>query len=79
MVKPFLACASRSAKLRVTQKTAMSVEVPEVIVSFWENAKGARLGFATNWRHEPSELKISSTDGQTEIRRLAPLETIELR
>jgi len=79
MVKPFLACTSRSTKLRVTRQTAVSVEVPEVIVSFWENAKGERLGFATNWRHESSELKISGADGQAEIRRLAPLETIELR
>ena len=66
-------------KSRVTRQPAESVEVPEVIVSFWENAKGARIGFATNWRHEPSELKISGADGQAEIRRLAPLETIELR
>ena len=54
------------------------VEVESVVVSFWENSKGERIGFATNWRREPTDLKIAHADGQTETRRLAPLETIEL-
>ena len=77
MVKPFLKCESRQVKLRVTKEA--DVDVPEVTVSFWENSKGERIGFATNWRHEPAELKITRPEGQTETRRLAPLETVELR
>ena len=38
-----------------------------------------RIGFATNWRREPSDLKITHADNQTETRHLAPLETIELQ
>jgi hypothetical protein len=53
--------------------------VSEVFVSFWENAKGERIGFATNWRREPSNLKIIRDGGQTEVRRLSPLETVELQ
>ena len=79
MVKPFAKCESRSAKLLVYKNTCKySPDVPEVFVSFWENAKGERIGFASNWRREPSDLKIICDDGRTEIRRLAPLETIEL-
>ena len=79
MVKPFLKCESRSVKMVYTcwDETG-EAEVPVVITSFWENAKGERIGFATNWRREPSDFKIIREDGQTEIRRLAPLETIEL-
>ena len=54
------------------------MEVEEVLTSFWENAKGERIGFASNWRREPSELKIVYADGRVETRVLAPLETIEL-
>ena len=80
MVKPFVKCESRSTKLLVRENTQdYSPDVPEVFVSFWENAKGERVGFATNWRREPSDLKITRADGRTETRRFAPLETIELR
>ena len=79
MIKPFIKCESRPTKLLVCKETYdYSPDVPEVFVSFWENAKGERIGFATNWRHEPSELKITHDDGRTETRRLAPLETMEL-
>ena len=80
MIKPFVKCESRPTKLLVSEETyEYSPDVPEVFVSFWENAKGERIGFANNWRREPSDLKITSADGQTETRRLAPLETIELQ
>jgi hypothetical protein len=50
-----------------------------VLTSFWENAKGERIGFASNWRQEPSALKITHRDGRVEIRQLGPLEVIELK
>ena len=40
--------------------------------------KGERIGFASNWRREPSELRITYADGRAETRRLAPLEVIEI-
>ena len=55
-----------------------TVETAEVLTSFWENAKGERIGFVSNWRREPSELTITHADGRVEKRTLAPLETIEL-
>ena len=80
MVKPFIKCESRPTTLLVCKETyEYSPEVPEVFVSFWENAKGDHVGFASNWRREPSDLKIVRADGQVETRRLAPLETIELQ
>ena len=54
------------------------VKTHEVLTSFWENAKGERIGFASNWRREPSKLKITHADGRVETRVLAPLETITL-
>ena len=79
MIKPFIRCESRQTRLLVSKERCQySPEVSEVLVSFWENAKGERIGFATNWRSEPSDLKITRSYGQTETRRLAPLETIEL-
>ena len=78
MVKPFLKCESRPAKIGYTGWRSGDVEVEEVLTSFWENAKGERIGFASNWRREPSELKITRADGRVETRTLAPLETIEL-
>ena len=56
-----------------------TAELESIITSFWENAKGERIGFATNWRREPAEFNITQDDGRMETRRLAPLETIELR
>ena len=79
MVKPPSKCESHRMKLCVRVETyEYSPDVQEVFVSFWENADGKRIGFATNWRREPSDLKITHADGQTETRRLAPLETIEI-
>ena len=79
MIKPFIRCESRPTKLLVSkERFKYSPEVSEVLVSFWENAKGERIGFATNWRRESSDLKITRSNGQTENRHLAPLETIEL-
>ena len=80
MVKPPFKYASRQTKLCVRAKThGYSPEVPEVFISFWENAEGKRIGFATNWRREPSDFRITRDDGHPETRRLAPLETIELQ
>ena len=39
---------------------------------------GERIGFASNWRQEPSDLKITYADGRVDTRRLAPLETITI-
>lgn len=80
MVKPFLKCESRPVKMIYNcWDEKGEAEVPSVVTSFWENAKGERIGFATNWKREPSEFKVTHADGRAEIRRLAPLETIELR
>ena len=79
MVKPPFKCEPPPVKMIYTcWGETGNVEVPSVLVSFWENAKGVRVGFATNWRREPSDLKITHADGHEEKRRLAPLETIEL-
>ena len=80
MVKPPFKCESRRTKLSVrADNHEFSPEVPEVLVSFWENAEGKRIGFATNWRREPSDLRITRDDGHAATRRLAQLETIELQ
>ena len=79
MVKPFLKCGSRPVKMTYNCWDEIGeAEVPSVFTSFWEDAKGERIGFATNWRREPSDLKITHSDGRTETRTLAPLEVIEL-
>ena len=54
------------------------IETSEVIVSFWENDAGKRLGFATNWKTEPSEITIVRGDGSRETRTVPPCGTIEL-
>jgi hypothetical protein len=77
MIRPFLKCESHSA--RITHKDAwydLSIDTHEILVSFWENAKGERIGFASNWRREPSDLVITHLDSRVETRTLAPLETI---
>ena len=80
MIKPFFRCESRPTRLLVSkERRQYSPEVSEVLVSFWENAKGERIGFASNWRQEPSNLRITHADGRVETRTLAPLEVIELR
>ena len=55
------------------------IETSEVIVSFWENDAGKRLGFATNWKTEPSELTIIRKNGTRETVTVGPCETIELQ
>ena len=54
------------------------IETSEVIVSFWENDADKRLGFATNWKTEPSEITIVHGDGSRETRTVPPCGTIEL-
>ena len=78
MIRPFVRCESRPAKVDYEGWESGSVETTEVLTSFWENAKGERIGFASNWRREPSELKITYADGRVETRTLASLETIEI-
>ena len=79
MIKPFIKCASQPIKMVYHCWGQEGVaELESVVVSFWENAKGERIGFATNWRRVPSDLKITRSNGRTETRRLAPLETIEI-
>ena len=78
MIRPFVKCESQSAVVDYEGWQSGSVETTEVLTSFWENEKGERIGFASNWRREPSELKITHADGRVETRTLAPLATIEL-
>ena len=78
MVRPFLKCESCTATICYTGWESGNVEVDEVLTSFWENAMGERIGFASNWRQEPSDLKITYADGRVDTRRLAPLETITI-
>ena len=79
MIRPFVACESRPAEVEYEGWGKGKVKTHEVLTSFWENAKGERIGFASNWRREPSELKIVHADGRTETRLLAPLETVVLK
>ena len=78
MIRPFVKCESRPAVIDYEGWKSGRVETTEVLTSFWENMEGKRIGFASNWRREPSELKITRPDGRVETRTLAPLETIEL-
>ena len=79
MVKPFLKCESNSVKMAYNCWGEVGeAEVPGVITSFWENEKGERIGFATNWRREPSGLKVTRSGRCVETRTLAPFDTIEL-
>ena len=79
MIRPFAKCESRPARVGYRLwRGEGSVETREVFVSFWENAKGERIGFASNWRQAPAELKVTYPDGRMETRRLGPLETVEL-
>ena len=79
MIRPFFKCESCPAKVDFRGRQHGTLETTEVLTSFWENAKGERIGFASNWRQEPSDLKITHADGRVEVRRLAPHETIELK
>ena len=79
MIRPVLKCESRFVTLPFTLwGVKSSIEVQEVLTSFWENAKGEQIGFASNWRTQPSNITITHLDGRVETRTLAPLETIEL-
>ncbi len=79
MIRPFADVGSRSVKLEsLVWGGKGSIEVPEILVSFWEDARGRRIAFATNWRQEPSDLKITYADGSAETRTIAPLETVEI-
>jgi hypothetical protein len=79
MIRPFITCKSCPTTVEYEGWGRGAVETPEVLTSFWENANGERIGFASNWRQKPSELKITRTDGRVEMHTLAPLETIELK
>ena len=79
MIRPFALCESRPATVDYEGWASGRVETTEVLTSFWENMEGKRIAFASNWRREPSELKITRFDGRVETRVLAPLETVELK
>ena len=80
MIRPFLKCRSRTVKMEyAVWGRKCEAEIESVLVSFWANMKGERIGFATNWRREPVDLKITHVDGRIETLRIAPLETIELQ
>lgn len=78
MIRPFARCESRPARLSYNAWWKVDFDVREVLTSFWENEAGERIGFASNWRREPSELTVAYPDGRMETHRLAPLETIVL-
>lgn len=79
MIRPFVKCESRNATVSFTGWENGSVETKAVLTSFWENANGEKIGFATNWRREVSTLNLTYNDGKTKSLVLSPLETIELR
>lgn len=79
MIRPFARCESRPAQVGYAIWGAEgAVDTTEVLTSFWENAEGERIGFASNWRQEPSGLTVTYPDGRVETHRLTPLETIVL-
>lgn len=79
MARPFAKCESGRTRIGYSiWGNGGELEVPDVLTSFWENESGDRIGFASNWRMMPSDLKITHADGRVETRRLAPLEAIEL-
>ena len=78
MIRPFVKCESRNATVSFTGWENGSVETKAVLTSFWENANGEKIGFATNWRREVSTLNLTYNDGKTKRLVLSPLETIEL-
>ena len=80
MIRPFVKCESRSADVGYDMWGSVGhISDEEVLTSFWENAKGERIGFASNWRQNPSDLRITHADGRVETRTLTPLEVIELK
>ena len=56
-----------------------AIDTTEVLTSFWQNRKGERIGFASNWTRHPARLTLAWPDGTRETRLLAPLETVILR
>lgn len=53
-------------------------DYPCVMSSFWENARGERIGFLTNWLNEPSKATLTYADGRRQELTLAARETIEI-
>ena len=51
---------------------------PSVLSSFWEDGKGGRIGFLTNWRDVPVSAKICR-DGVCETVEFKPFETKEMK
>ena len=78
MILPFLKCESRPATVEYKGWASGTVSTTEILTSFWENSNGERIGFASNWRREPSELRLTYADGSAETHTLAPFETIEI-
>ena len=76
MIRPFVRC--ESAPARLTQG-GNAIDTTEVLTSFWQNRKGERIGFASNWTRHPASLTLAWPDGTRETRLLAPLETVTLR
>ena len=76
MIRPFVRC--ESAPARLTQG-GNAIDTTEVLTSFWQNRKGERIGFASNWTRHPARLTLAWPDGTRETRLLAPLETVTLR
>ena len=67
-----------AAPARLTQG-GNTIDTTEVLTSFWQNRKGERIGFASNWTRHPARLTLAWPDGTRETRLLAPLETVTLR
>ena len=75
MTLSFVKCASPATRIEEAGRTH---EAPDILTSFWEDAAGHRLGFATNWTEKPVPLELSWPDGTRETRLLASRETLVL-
>jgi hypothetical protein len=75
MIKPF---ASIEAKKNVLHLSGRDVEIEGVLSSFWQDADGNRIGFATNYLNEKQTVKIEYSDGRSEEKDLLPLSTITM-
>ena len=72
MIAPFAVVSSESAS---DGDASSPRQYPSVLSSFWENAKGERIGFLTNWRDCPVKATLTYADGRHEERRLTAHET----
>ena len=72
MIVPFAAVSSEPAS---DGDASSPRQYPSVLSSFWENAKGERIGFLTNWRDQPVKATLTYADGRREERRLTAHET----